>query len=486
MRIFLVICFVFVGILGFGQATRSFTYGGFGDEVGVNIHEFKNNSFLLIGSSSSNLFGDNDIWLLHLDSVYQPIRSISIGTGANEFVSNSIMLENGSFILCGYADYNSSAGYKSFIYFFDENFTIVWQKIIGFDDWDIINKLEVIDSTIFLVGKTSNNETLRDEGWIVSFDFFGNQTNELLIQNNWNLEITDLAKVDSNRFVVSGKTEDGDKTNGYAAFLDIDLNILWEFQMEENFNTEFNTLVFRQNDLILLGGAFTNQLNELDYYLVELDLTKQLKGAYQQGVSNWNSNDYIVDIIEKPDSTIIYLGYANNLRPRGGEFQALHLDKDLNRLNGPTWGGPFLTFPFHMNFVNDDLILFLGYTDSFQNQWYDAYLVVTDSTMLLTDIPDQEFAIQHDSISRLATTIQDKEAFDDEQFQFINSQDFLTITSEIGNEYLLEIFDLNGKKIDSRSHNSSTVYHKSTLNFGIYICRLTSKNSIRTFKFSKL
>ena len=96
----------------FGVKIWDYRYGGFQQEIGIDLIVLPDGSMILAGSSSSGISGDksqtgwgyNDYWMLKIDAAGNKLWDKRFGTNSFDYFSEIIQTQDGGFVLGGYTD----------------------------------------------------------------------------------------------------------------------------------------------------------------------------------------------------------------------------------------------------------------------------------------------------------------------------------------------------------------------------------------------
>ena len=281
---------------GSGNIEWQNTIGGYGEERLVSVDQTMDGGYLIGGSSNSsasfdkieNCIGGYDYWMLKLDASGNIVWQNTIGGGADEFLSNFNLTNDGGSILIGTSASNAS-------------------------------------------GDKVENSIGSSDFWVVKLDEIGN----IQWQNNIGGLLydvgTDILETPDGGYILGGISPSGisgDKTeasigiSGYSDFWILKLNEIGEIQWQNTLGTEAQDALSRihptKDNGFLLAGYTTGGLSAdksepnygyADYWVLKMDSIGHI--IWENTIGGWGT-DYLIDIEENADSSIIMIGYSNS------------------------------------------------------------------------------------------------------------------------------------------------------------------------------
>ncbi|WP_298397777.1 T9SS type A sorting domain-containing protein [Flavobacterium sp.] len=164
--------FWIVKINSLGDLQWQKTIGGNNVDYLLNIIS-KNNNFVLIGSSKSNISGEKlensrggyDCWIMEIDSLGTILWQKTIGGNGDDYFGNIISTNDSNYIISGSSSSNISAektedskgGFDAWILKIDSFGNILWQKTIGGSDLDGLEIIDQPNDNSFLLSGSSNS-----------------------------------------------------------------------------------------------------------------------------------------------------------------------------------------------------------------------------------------------------------------------------------------------------------------------------------------
>ena len=330
------------------------TIGGNSNDDLAEIIKCSDGGYLCVGSSISPVsadktvgcYGQNDYWVVKLDSSGNILwQNVYGGLGDDNAVS-AIQLGNGSFIIAGSSDSDSS-GVKSensrgwddyWVVCIDSIGNLIWDKTIGGSEPDGHPQIsQDLDNNIYIVGQTispvSGDKTAPSYGqsdiWLIKIGPAGNiiwdksyggsndegmNFESILIYNNYIYLCTYSA---SN---VSGNKTDS--CRGYADYwilkLDLDGNKIWDKTYGGAMPDAPETMIISQDKELIIGGISNSDISgdKLDpsfgmgdQWIICLDTNGFLQ--WQKTIGG-NQDDDLSNMVEIGNNNYILFGSSQS------------------------------------------------------------------------------------------------------------------------------------------------------------------------------
>ena len=318
------------------------TYGGSNNDLANSIKQTTDGGYILAGLSNSTNgdvtanYGDNDFWVLKIDSNGTKQWDKSFGGSSNDFAFDIKQTSDGGYIVSGTSssnDFNSinnHGDYDALVVKLDSSGNLSWQKSYGGSDMDQGGYAEQTSDggyimTLFtrsINGNVTNNHGGFD-AWVVKTDANGN----IIWQKTYGGTFTDsLNKVQFTPdggylFLGATNSNNGDITIAHGnddiwvVKTDAVGNILWQKTFGGS-NADNSTEIKPTNDGYIIGGStkstdFDVTLNRglFDYWLFKINNTGDL---IWQKTFGGSGNDNLTDFILTNDNGFVLLGRSNS------------------------------------------------------------------------------------------------------------------------------------------------------------------------------
>lgn len=177
MRIFYSLILILVCSQIQAQAPQKFyaRYGGNGYDVGYDVKQTLDKGYIITGSTSSWGAGNTDVYLLKLDSMGHVKFQNTFGNANNDIGKEVLQLPDSSYVIIGYTSSFGFGGYDVFLVKADKYGQLEWQKTIGGTDWDFAHSIQqTIDGGYIIGGSTYSYGYGNEDGYVVKIDAMGN------------------------------------------------------------------------------------------------------------------------------------------------------------------------------------------------------------------------------------------------------------------------------------------------------------------------
>jgi len=185
-------------------------YGGLRNEKVNDLISTKDGGYLAVGSTQTYGKGEEDIWLLKLNSSGRKQWAKSYGGEKQDIALRIIELQDGHFVLAGFTQSKGIGKGDVWLLKVDAEGSQVWDKTIGGEEWDV--GMDVVESSpnqLIVAGYSQSfNEAKAADGWVAQIDI---STDSILWTQTFGGEQTDIftniiASKDGN-FVLAGNTK---------------------------------------------------------------------------------------------------------------------------------------------------------------------------------------------------------------------------------------------------------------------------------------
>ena len=272
-----------------------------------------NDGYYVCGASSSNISGDkienaigqDDYWLLKLDTFGNIVWQNTIGGVNTDFFQSLAATNDGGCIIGGFSDSdisgdkteNSKGGHDYWIVKVDDAGNLEWDKTIGGADGDFLYSIiQTSDNGFLLTGrsasnisgdKTENSQGL-DDFWIVKLDNLGNIQWQNTIGGNNSDKAYSTAQTIDGGYIIGGYSRSdisGDKEENSQGNFDYwlvklnDLGIIeWQNTIGGSDGDGITVLIQSSDNTYLVGGNSSSNISgdknensrgEADFWIIK-------------------------------------------------------------------------------------------------------------------------------------------------------------------------------------------------------------------------
>ncbi len=258
------------------QAPEKFyaRYGGSGYDVGYDVKQTLDKGYIITGSTSSMGVGNTDMYLLKLDSMGHVKFQNTFGNANNDIGKEVIQLIDSSYIMVGYTNSIGFGGYDIFLVKADKYGMLQWQKTIGSTDWDFANSLQqTTDGGFIIAGSTYSYGYGNEDGYVIKTDANGNITWSKTFGGPEDDGFKSVIQTSDGGYALCGTTKSYGDENGDA----------WVFKLLANGDSAWsktfggvkedfvNKVIQLQNGDVLVAGGNTNTSNTVLTLLIRYD-----------------------------------------------------------------------------------------------------------------------------------------------------------------------------------------------------------------------
>ncbi|MEZ4884099.1 MAG: hypothetical protein R3E32_05105 [Chitinophagales bacterium] len=158
-----------------GQLDWRRNYGGLRDEKANDLIATKNGGYLVVGSTQTYGKGEEDMWLLKLNSSGRKDWERTYGGEKQDIGLKVIALQDGNFVLSGLTQSQGMGKGDVWLLKIDADGDVLWEKTMGGEDWDVgMDVVEAEAGSLIVVGYSQSfNEKRTADGWAAKIDASG-------------------------------------------------------------------------------------------------------------------------------------------------------------------------------------------------------------------------------------------------------------------------------------------------------------------------
>jgi hypothetical protein len=350
------------------------TYGGFATEEAYSIQQTIDGGYVVGGYTSSFGAGEDDIWVLKLDSSGGVIWQKTYGGSGGDKAYSIQQTTDGGYIVAGYTSSFGAGGRDAWVLKLDNGGNIVWQKTYGRSNYD---------EYIFSIQQTSGGEYIAvgryffewyDAIWVLKLDSNGN----ISWQKDFGYRVygKSIQQTSDGGFIVLG-CESSDLEDLIVLKLNSDGDASWNFHYN-TVDTEFcsaSTSSIQQT----IDGGYIVVGNCASLLVLKLDSSgkvswhkKFMDSVYGTSVQQTSDGGYIL-------AGTIYFGYAHD------DILVVKLDTNGNIVWQKTYEGGRVERARFIQQTVDGGYVVGGYTSSFGAGEDDIWVLKLDGN---GNIPD--------------------------------------------------------------------------------------------------
>ncbi len=288
------------------------TYGGIGIDVVLSIATTADNGCIAAGATSSFGAGNNDFWILKLDSAGDIQWQKTYGTAGWEVPNSIKQVPDNGYIVAGYID--TGSGQDFWVLKLSDDGLLEWQKKYAGSGTECAYSVSITPDECYLVAGTGF-----DDFWVIKIDGSGS----ILWQKNYGGSGYETAYCGQNTsdggYIVTGSTSSfGGVFRLWTLKLDSNGNVQWQ-KVYGNINYELARYISQTSDngYILAGKSGSN------IWILRLDSSGNIQWQKTYGGS---MTEQSYSVKQTSDGGFIVAGETQSFGPSGLEAWILKLD----------------------------------------------------------------------------------------------------------------------------------------------------------------
>lgn len=469
------ILFTLFPLFGFSQldtVAHLYAFGGTNNDNAEEIQATTDGGYIVIGSTSSNSWGNTDAYLLKVDSSCNYEWSQALGGANNDWGYSVKQTFDKGYIIAATSNSYGNGGYDAVLMKRDSLGNYEWRKVYGGVDWDFAySVVQTYDSGYVFCGETYNNTNGFSDVYVVktnsSGDTLWTQTigGSLIDKGNAVIETSD------SNIVVAGVTNTiTDSTDMYVIKLTPNGTLLWDSIYGDTLYESVNDIIETSDGGYAMAGTTNSNSvgGDKNYLITKVDANGNFLWDFTiiNGPVPTPDDDEAYAIYELPNGNLLISGYSKT----GGSSKNV-IFFDLTPAGG--WGGNSSVIGNN----NDDFlkkitlgkngsIVGAGSTNSFGSGMQDILLVKLDtiyggqdtSTYVYADVIP--LTIKQESIIKAGVKIYPNP---------VHSS--FTVLSESSINMNIDIYDITGKNVFSDNTKKPEIDISNFKN-GLYILQI--------------
>jgi hypothetical protein len=363
-------------------------YAGTGTTIGKAVCIDYAQNIYVAGSEAKIVSNTgSDAFLIQLDSTGKKIKwRISIAnSGIDNFTGLNYSSIDSTVIVCGYTNSNTvNNNYQGIIAKYKIDGSVVWTKIIGGIDTDVLNDVSInTNGDIYAVGKTTSNTNAGSDVWLVQLNKLGVQIVNKNVGKAFDDKANGIAINNDTLYVVGSTIDVADNEDYYLLVLNTSGDTLytktWGSATAQNY---LSKCVVVKKGINIAGSSIEN--NDIDPYTAVLSANNSSSVA---GITLYNYSYPLNSAINDYSFTSVYFTFNNywvnfyntHSFGYGGSNDLLFkiYDSIANPVsNGKTIGYKYDDVFYNAVAVNDSCFIAVGTSDSYLTNGYTNLIVL--------------------------------------------------------------------------------------------------------------
>jgi len=346
------------------------TYGGTGDDLALSVEQTSDGGFVVAGGTKSFGSGEEDIWVLRLDSSGNVVWQKSYGPGEGRSVKQT---SEGGFIVAGFTGTFTPVA-DAFVFKLDPSGGVIWSMTYGGgdrgDDFDAAFSVQQTSDGGYLVGGSTRSFAVGiEDAWILRLDSSGN----VVWTKTYGGGACNIAysaqQTSDGAFIFAGRRDSGgcvhEGPDAWVVRLNADGTIAWEETFGAPGVSDHGFSVQQTSDggFIVAGEteAFGGFLAS-DFWVLRLDGSG---GVVWQKTYGGTGHDLGFSVQQTLDGGFIVAGMTSSFGAGDFDYWVLRLDSIGNVVWEKTYGGSGNDAAFSVRQTSDGGFVVAGFTGSF-------------------------------------------------------------------------------------------------------------------------
>lgn len=368
------------------------TFGGGGEDIAYGVKETFGKNYAIVGLTTSFGAGNNDLYLLFIDSLGRGIWQKNYGGSGNE-IGRGLMYNpiDSCLTLVGYSNSTTNGGYDIYVVHTNKDGDIIWQNKYGGNDWDFgYDIAQCSDGNIIVCGYSENSIYGKQDAFVLKINY---QNGNIIWEKKFggidNDKLTRIFVDPTGGIYLVGSTSSYGDIHGDIYLLELNNNgdslssIIYGGPLADKAN---DIVVNNLGIMTLCGGSESFSTGKLDAFYAEFSSGGQLNWKKNYGYPGYDEEAFRLVYAPTAAAGGTYTSiYTTNEIPANG--------KDLKTIYmtyaGDFYGGGFSgSFGFSKDDETFDLIVTsdkgfaqVGYTESFGNNGKDILFIKQDSVL---------------------------------------------------------------------------------------------------------
>jgi hypothetical protein len=362
------------------------TYGGGDDDRGYSIIQTFDEGYITAGYTSSYGNGDEDAWIVKIDSQGNELWNKTYGGEHSDGFSSIIQSNNEEFVCCGYTSSYGNGDKDAWIVKIDSQGNELWNKTCGGEFSDRFYHLQqTVDGSYILTGYTSENASSNQEDtWLVKISNNGNIIWKRVFGGYYYDYGGSVKQTSDEGFIIIGLiSHDPDLYN--ADIYLIKTNEIGEVIWSKTLGgpcLEYGTDIIQLDDQGFLLSSVSQQYDEYASYDGNIDLIK----INQYGDEEWIKSigdpyhhDFGDTILKTNDNGYIIIGSKIDFSSANCQVTSIKCDNIGNIEWANSYGGMGEDVGVDVVKTFDGNFILTGYTGSYGSGDKDIWIIWQES-----------------------------------------------------------------------------------------------------------
>ncbi|HEY9113530.1 MAG TPA: T9SS type A sorting domain-containing protein [Bacteroidales bacterium] len=476
-KMILILFLVVLSTSGFSQ-TWTKTYGTLNEDEGNAVQQTFDGGYIITGSTFPTNPWDSDLYLIRTNSSGDTLWTKTYGGPGNEIGVDVKQTTDNGFIISGYYSTLGAGGFDVWLLKTDSNGDTLWTNTFGGANNDFGNSVfQTDDGGYVIIGSTESYGAGSSDFWILKTDATGDSLWSTTYGDFYNEIAFEAQATSDGGYVIAGYKQIQGFTNADVWLLKIYSN--GEIDWSQTYGGDYNELAYSVHETadagyILSGYTMSFGSGAQDVYLIKTDMYGDTMWTKTFGGT---SNDAGNSVIETAEGDFIVCGNTSSFSEDGDmDLWLIKTDISGYTLWTKTYGGTGAELGYSVIEAFDGRLTVCGFTSSYGAGNKDVWLLHVDA--------DGQVGLD-ENIYPTSSGFELKQNYPN-PFNGSATIEYSIPTSGIVS---LKIYDLTGRLINTLVNEQTSAgkhfiqISSNGLEAGIYYYRLQSGNFDSTKKF---
>jgi hypothetical protein len=360
-------------------STFAKTMGGSDQDEATSIIQSSDGGYVVAGRTWSFGAGNEDIYVVKLDSSGNVVWTKTIGGSSSDFALSITQSSDGGYAVAGWTESFGAGGYDMYVVKLDSSGNVQWAKTIGGSGGDGANSIIQSSDGGYVVAGQTYSPGAGGDIYVVKLDSSGNVQWAKTIGGSGGDGANSIIQSSDGGYVVAGLTRSFGAGNEdiYVVKLDSEGNVQWTKTIGGSAWDEAHSIIQSSDGGYVVAGLTRSfGAGGADFYVVKLDSEGNVQWTKTIGGSGW---DYARSIIQSSDGGYVVAGLTRSFGAGGADFYVVKLDSSGNVQWAKTIGGSDDDGASSIIQSSDGGYVVAGQTWSFGAGYGDIYVVKMDA-----------------------------------------------------------------------------------------------------------
>jgi hypothetical protein len=312
-----------------GNVQWTKTIGGSSWDEASSIIQSSDGGYVVAGSTRSFGAGDYDIYIVKLDLGGNVQWTKTIGGSLTDVARSIIQSSDGGYVVAGWTASFGAGNEDIYVVKLDSSGNVQWTKTIGGSSDDFAYSItQSSDGGYVVAGETSSFGAGNDDFYVVKLDSSGNVQWTKTIGGSSDDIAWSIIQSSDGGYVVAGGTQSfgAGGRDIYVVKLDSGGNVQWTKTIGGS-NWDFAISIIQSSDGGYVVAGYTLSFGLGDIYVVKLDSGGNVQWTKTIGGSSW---DVAISIVRSSDGGYVVAGYTYSFGAGSADFYVVKMDANGN------------------------------------------------------------------------------------------------------------------------------------------------------------